>query len=290
MENYLKIVSNVLANGVVKSNRTGIDTIAIPGAEFRHDMQDGFPLLTTKAMPFKVMAAELEFFIKGFTDKAWLQERGCHIWDQWCNPKIIPYGHGKYTRVMMESERDLGPIYGWQWRHFGAQYSGHTGDIKYTAGIDQLKNLVNGIKTNPADRQMIVNAWNPMDLDKMALPPCHWGFQVTVIGDKLNLFWNQRSVDVALGLPFNIASYGLLLYLLAWKTGYRPGHLVGFLGDVHIYKNHIPGLVEQCKRSPYILPNLEVCDSFDSIFDWEYTMINRSNYFCHAPIKFEIAV
>src|SRR3989339_452671 len=232
MKAYLDIVRNILEKGERKANRTGMDTIAIAGAIFEHDMSKGFPMLTTKKVPFKAVASELEFFIKGLTDKKWLQEKNNHIWDEWAHPKKAPYGHDADSKKRMLEERDLGPIYGFQWRHFNAPYT--SWDADYTGqGIDQLSRVIKTLKENPTDRRMIVMAWNPVALPEMGLPPCHYGFQVTVIGKKLNLLWNQRSVDVMLGLPFNIASYALLLHLLAKETGHQEGKLVGFLADTH---------------------------------------------------------
>ena len=288
MEAYLDIIREILENGVKKENRTGVDTIAVAGAMFKHDMSKGFPLLTTKRVPFRLVASELEFFIKGITDKKWLQERNNHIWDEWCNPEIVPYGHDKETKKKMAAERDLGPVYGFQWRHFGAEYKDYKTDYS-GKGIDQLKMVVDKLKEDPQDRRMIISAWNPIAKPKMALPPCHYGFQVTVIDGKLNLLWNQRSVDSALGLPFNIASYALLLHLLAKETGFEEGHLIGFLGDVHIYENHVEGLKEQLKRKPKQLPTINTED-FTSIFDWEYKDSKIEGYESHSHIKFEIAV
>ena len=190
----------------------------------------------------------------------------------------------KETQQKMFEERDLGPIYGYQWRNFGAEYDGFDKDYS-EKGIDQLENLIGALKTNPNDRRMIVSAWNPNQVDEMALPPCHYGFQVTVTDDKLNLMWNQRSVDTALGLPFNIASYGLLLHLLAKETGFGEGRLVGFLGDTHIYENHIEGLGKQLSRVPKDLPNIET-ENFTSIFDWEYTDSKVIGYEPHGQINF----
>jgi len=469
MEQYKNIVRNVLNNGQLKNNRTGIDTIAIAGSMFEHDMSEGFPLLTTKYVPINLVASELEFFIKGLTDKNWLKERNNHIWDE------FSFVDGR-SLLRTEEERkiyqlksnDLGCLYGYQWSKFnsdkriqppnanipykqlintkeplhesqlcGSFYELDTFDkeiliqfketgftkkiskiqfeskvikdpyyLKYynvactgvpdnkhpyieelksiwinmisqcynknskdynmygeagvrvsndwlifeyfledvlnisgskskiedwdnyyldkdiigngfmyskeyckweaiknqskhkntsinhdkrNTGLNQLKTLVSMLKTNPNDRRMIVSAWNPIDLHKMALPPCHYSFQVTVINDKLNLMWNQRSVDVALGLPFNIASYGLLLLLLAKETGFKPGKLIGFLGDVHIYENHIEKLLKQIERHTFPLPEL-IIYKFNSIFDWQYIDIFLGNYDFHPAIKYEIAV
>ncbi len=290
MKAYHDIVQNILDNGIVKEDRTGTGTIAIAGAMFEHDMADGFPLITTKKMPFKVMAAELEFFIKGLTDKEWLKERKCHIWDEWANPQKAPYGHDDASKQRMADERDLGPIYGYQWRHFDAPY--YNFDTDYTdQGVDQLKNVVETLKTKPYDRRMIVSAWNPAMMKQMALPPCHYSFQVTVLDGKVNLMWNQRSVDTMLGLPFNIASYALLLHLLAKETGLGEGKLIGFLGDVHIYKNHFEGAREQMSRdvNTYPLPKIET-ENFSSIWDWKYTDTKVVGYESYPRIKFDIAV
>ncbi|MCX6781883.1 MAG: thymidylate synthase [Candidatus Magasanikbacteria bacterium] len=290
MKAYLDIVKKILETGERKENRTGVDAISIAGAMFEHDMSQGFPLLTTKKMPFKIMAAELEFFIKGLTDKEWLKERKCHIWDEWANPKKVPYGHDEETKAKMAAERDLGPIYGFQWRHFNADYDSY--DTDYTGkGIDQLKQMVDKLKSNPGDRRMIVSAWNPIKIPEMALPPCHYAFQVTVINGKLNLLWNQRSVDTMLGLPFNISSYALLLHLLAKESGLKEGKLVGFLADTHIYVNHLDGAKEQITRDPstYPLPQI-ITDNFTSIFDWKAEDTRLENYQSYPKIEFPIAV
>ena len=188
----------------------------------------------------------------------------------------------------MMNERELGPIYGWQWRNFGARYTAynlpHEGQ-----SLDQLQQVVQTLKTDPDNRRMIVSAWNPLDLSRMALPPCHYSFQVTVINGRLNLLWNQRSVDVALGLPFNIASYGCLLHLLAKESGLNEGKLIGFLGDTHIYDNHIEAIRRQIVREPKTLPQIKT-PNFTSIFDWHYGDTIIENYDPHPAIKFEIAV
>ena len=220
MRTYLDIVKKILDEGKLEETRTGIKAYTIAGAIFEHDMSKGFPLLTTKKTPFKLVASELEFFINGITDKKWLQNKNNHIWDEWAKPQLAPYGHDEESKKKMLEERDLGPIYGFQWRHFNAPYNKFDSD--YTdKGIDQLKKVVETLKTNPRDRRMIVSAWNPLQFNEMALPPCHYSFQVTVIDGKLNLLWNQRSVDTMLGLPFNIASDAILLHLLAKESGLK---------------------------------------------------------------------
>jgi len=288
MKAYLDIVKKILESGVRKTNRTGVDAVTAAGAMFEHDMADGFPLLTTKKVPFRLVASELEFFIRGITDKQWLKEQKNHIWDEWCSPDVVPYGIDEETKAKMMAERELGPVYGWQWRNFGAKYIAFNKPAEGN-GVDQLRRLVQTLKTDPDNRRMIVSAWNPADLSRMALPPCHYAFQVTVINGKLNLLWNQRSVDTALGLPFNIASYGCLLHLLAKEAGLGEGKLIGFLGDTHIYINHINAISLQLLRKPQALPRIKT-ESFKSIFDWHYGDTVIENYDPHPAIKFEIAV
>ena len=288
MKAYLDIVKKILDHGFRKTNRTGTDAMTIAGAMFEHDMAEGFPLLTTKKMPFNMIKSELEFFIRGITDKEWLKEQKNSIWDEWCSPDIVPYANDENTKARMTEERELGPIYGWQWRNFGAKYISHNTPPE-GCGIDQLQKLVQTLKTDPDNRRMIVSAWNPVDLHRMALPPCHYAFQVTVIDGKLNLLWNQRSVDVALGLPFNIASYGCLLHLLAKESGLGEGKLIGFLGDTHIYINHINAISLQLLRKPKALPQIKT-ENFTSIFDWHYGDTIAENYDPHPAVKFEIAV
>ncbi len=290
MKNYLDIVRRILETGEKKQNRTGIDTIAIAGALFEHDMSLGFPLLTTKKVPFRLIASELEFFIRGYTDKKWLQDRNNHIWDEWASPTKAPYSHEPEAKKKMLEERDLGPIYGFEWRHWNAVYQNY--DSEYAGcGIDQLKILIEKIKKDPHDRRLIVSAWNPSAIPQMGLPPCHYGFQVTVINGKLNLLWNQRSVDTMLGLPFNIASYGLLLHLLAKESALAEGKLIGFLGDVHIYENHVEAAKEQLTRDPTLYPLCQVItEPFTSIFDWTYENTRVENYTSYPSIKMAIAV
>jgi thymidylate synthase len=285
---YLDIVTRILERGVPKRNRTGVDALTVAGVLFEHDMAAGFPLLTTKAVPFRLVASELEFFLRGITDKDWLRTRNNHIWDEWCSPDRVPYGHDPDTLRRMREERELGPIYGWQWRHFGAEYVAFDQPPRGT-GVDQLERLVERLAADPDDRRLIVSAWNPVDFPRMALPPCHYCFQVTVTDRRLNLMWNQRSVDVALGLPFNIASYGILLHLLAREAGLEEGRLVGFLGDTHVYQSHVSGLREQLAREPKPLPRLRT-EGRTSIFDWRHEDSVVENYQHHPKITFEIAV
>lgn len=288
MKSYLDIVRKILDEGKRKQNRTGIDTLSVSGAMFEHDMATGFPLITTKKMPFKVIRVELEGFIKGITDKQWYQDRRCHIWDEWCNPKKVPYGHDEETKRRMAEERDLGPIYGFQWRHWNAKYESYDSD--YTGkGIDQLAKMIETAKKAPGDRRMLVNAWNPEALPEQALPPCHYNFQVLVTDGKIDLLWNQRSVDTALGLPFNIASYAILLHLIAKATGLGEGKLIGFLADTHLYVNQLEGAKLQLEREPKPLPRI-VTDHFTTIDEWTGEHTRLEGYESHDKIEFPLAV
>lgn len=289
MKAYLKILDKIVSRGITKKNRTGIDTISITGHMFEHNMEDGFPLLTTKKMGMKNIATELEFFIKGLSNKKWLQERGCHIWDSWCNPEKIPYGHDDETKKRMKEEMDLGRIYGVQWRNWRKIIINEDSKSINIIHKDQLQSVIDKLKTDPFDRRMIVSAWNPVELDKMALPPCHYSFQVLSDGKKIDLLWNQRSCDVPLGIPYNIASYGLLLKLIADTVGMMPGKLIGFLSDVHIYKNQLDGVYTQLKRQPRELPILEFNDSFTNLFEWKCDEFTLLGYDPCERIKFSDA-
>jgi thymidylate synthase len=279
---YFRIVNDILTNGKLKKNRTGIDCLTIAGAMFQHNMSDGFPLLTSRKMPFRSTKVELEFFIKGLRSKKWLQDRGCNYWDEWANPERVPYATDPETKKKMLEEDDLGLVYGTQWRDF------HDADYPWGGEhVDQLKNLVNTLKTNPDDRRMIVTAWNPLALTHMALPPCHYGFQVTVIDGYLNLAWNQRSIDIACNQT--IVTYALLLHLLAKEAGLKEGKLIGFFMDVHAYVPHIEGLKKQLTQETFPSPSIRT-DKFTSIFDWEYTDTELINYQSSPAIKYEVAV
>ena len=233
---YKELLDHILHFGVEKKDRTGTGTKSIFGWQIRHNMKEGFPLLTTKKMAFKTMVTELLWFLRGDTNIKFLHDNDCHIWD------------GDYKKSG-RTDGELGPIYGKQWRNWN--------------GIDQIKNIINDLKTNPDSRRLMVNAWNVGELDQMVLPPCHYGFQCYVRDDKyLSLMWNQRSVDTFLGLPFNIASYGLLLEIIAKEVNMVPDELIGNLGDTHLYLNHIDQAKEQITRTPYELPKLK----FNPIF------------------------
>jgi thymidylate synthase len=276
---YLDHLHNTLSKGVRKTNRTGVDTFVHPyPVMIQHNMNRGFPLLTSKNVAFKPIRVELEGFIKGITDKKWFQDRGCSIWDEWCNPKKVPYSTDPKVQEQMKQENDLGKIYGFQWRNFNSE------------GYDQLKNIVDTLKTNPDDRRMICSAWNPNDLDEQALPPCHWAFELQHVDGKLNLMWHQRSCDSFLGCPFNIASYALLLHLLCLETGLREGVLTGVFNDFHIYENHVESVREQLKRNPVgSFPTIET-KGFTSIFEWENTMTKSVGYNPLPKISASVAI
>ena len=254
-KDYQSLLFDVLSSGVNKTDRTGTGTRSVFGKQIRHDMSDGFPVLTTKKVAWKTMVTELKWFLQGRTDIKYLQDNNCKIWD------------GDYKKSG-RTDGELGPIYGKQWR-----------DIN---GIDQLENLITGLISNPDSRRHLVSAWNVEDLDKMTLPPCHYSFQCYVNDGKLSLMWNQRSADLFLGVPFNISSYGLLLHLLCKETRLEPGELIGSFGDMHLYQNHIEQAKEQLDRDSFELPELKVScyDIYRGDFDAELV-----NYKSHPAIK-----
>ena len=272
--------------GKDKEDRTGTGTISYFGETFRHDMSNGFPLLTTKKMAVKTMMTELKWFLKGDTNIKYLVDNNCHIWD---GDAYKAYPHKdkltqkefinkiktdwEFARVWGE----LGPIYGKQWRNW---FGYDTNVNPYS--VDQISELIKNIKENPSSRRLMVSAWNVGEIDKVVLPPCHYGFQCYVSDGKLSLMWNQRSVDTFLGLPFNIASYGMLLLLLCEETNLKPGELIGSLGDVHLYKNHLEQTHEQIKRDSFKLPTIELSnvDVLNGEFDYEI-----KDYEYHPTIK-----
>ncbi len=300
---YLKLLKDILDNGVNKDDRTGTGTRSIFGRQIRHDMQNGFPLLTTKRMPIKIIATELKWFLKGDTNIKYLVDNNCNIWngDAYKNYVIkvnmqpgVPIGdfltQEEFINKIKTNDEfakkwgELGPIYGKQWRRW-EESDEHIDGESYMMynGIDQIKNLIEQIKTNPYSRRLMVNAWNAGELDKMTLPPCHYGFQMYVRDKKyLSLMWNQRSVDTFLGLPFNIASYGLLLELIAKEVNMIPDELIGNLGDVHLYSNHINQAKEQLSRQPMKLPKLDITNVDTLNGEFDYTVHGYSH---HETIK-----
>jgi thymidylate synthase len=362
---YQNLLQDILDNGITKSDRTGTGTVSIFGRQIRHKMSEGFPLMTTKKMPFKTMVTELLWFLRGDTNIKYLVDNGCHIWDgdaykNYCkshtsppsNPggpllsdnlisvRPIQYTQEEFINKIKTDDEfankwgELGPIYGKQWRNWksasleeqwgygeieghpigGKQYSKFNTNIH----IDQIQNLINDLKTNPDSRRLMVNAWNVGELDQMVLPPCHYGFQVytrelsreeriqiyvnqymdgvgkpagfedaklttrNIPTRAISLMWNQRSVDTFLGLPFNIASYGLLLEIIAKEVNMVPDELIGNLGDTHLYSNHIEQAKEQITRQPYELPSVHVRDG---IFCSSNNDVILENYQSHPTIK-----
>jgi len=275
---YQSLLEDILNNGVVKSDRTGTGTISVFGRQIRHKMSEGFPLLTTKKMHWNSVVVELLWFLRGDTNIKFLLDYDCHIWDGDAykayvdkvrneqqgvqpNSKEAFIAKIKYEPDYANENGDLGPIYGKQWRNWGSDFP-FDEDIKPSQlGVDQIQNLVDQLKTNPDSRRLMVSAWNVEELDYMVLPPCHYGFQCYVReGKYLSLMWNQRSVDTFLGLPFNIASYGLLLEIIAKEVNMIPDELIGNLGDVHLYKNHIEQAREQISRTSFELPSVKITE------------------------------
>ena len=329
---YQALLQDILDNGVRKEDRTGTGTLSVFGRQIRHRMSEGFPLLTTKKMPWKTMVIELMWFLRGSTDIRFLWKNNCSIWDgDWYKKYKTtcsePYALDEIKQKVIDGNHqfhdsmfDLGPVYGHQWRSWGHNQAWENGfgvHLKETQ-IDQIANLIRDLKTNPDSRRLMVSAWNVGELDQMTLPPCHYGFQVytrelslkerlnlasTIIGeekirthednlervDKLNiptraisLMWNQRSVDTFLGLPFNIASYGLLLMMIADEVNMVPDQLIGNLGDVHLYSNHIEQAKEQIQREPMKLPTVHVRDG---IYCSSHSDVLLFDYEPHPAIK-----
>ena len=292
MKAYHDVLRQIIdSDSVWAQNRTGVPAKAIAGAMIQHDMADGFPLLTTKRVPFKLVASELEFFLRGITDKQWLIDRNNHIWDEWARPSKAPYGHDEESKKRMREEMDLGPIYGYQWRHFDGNYSGAGGQEEHTGdgGVDQIQRVIDKLHSDPTDRRMIVSAWNPKQIHDMGLPPCHIMHQINVINGRLNLAWYQRSCDMFLGVPFNIASYALLLHLYAKEAGLKEGILTGFLMDAHIYQNHVEQVQELLSRDERPLPKIAT-EKWNGMLNWSYEDSVIEGYNPHAAIKAEIAV
>ena len=264
MKQYLNLLERIMAEGVEKSDRTSTGTKSIFGHQMRFNLDDGFPLLTTKKLHFKSIVHELLWFLKGDTNVAYLQENGVRIWNEWADP-----------------DGELGHIYGYQWRSWPDYNGGH---------IDQIQQAVDMIKNNPDSRRIIVNAWNVADLDKMNLPPCHMFFQFYVANGRLSLQMHQRSADCFLGVPFNIASYALLLLMMAHVTGLKAGDFVHTLGDAHIYSNHLEQVETQLQRAPRDLPHVVLNKEVNSIFDFKYEDIVLTDYNPWPHIAGKVAV
>lgn len=264
MRQYLDLLQDILDNGVDRGDRTGTGTRGVFGRQMRFDLSQGFPMLTTKKLHLRSIIVELLWFLRGETNVKWLQERGVSIWDEWADP-----------------DGELGPVYGKQWRSWAAP-DGRT--------IDQIAWVKNEISQNPNSRRLVVSAWNPADVDRMALPPCHCLFQFFVADGKLSCQLYQRSADVFLGVPFNIASYALLTILMAKATKLEPGEFVHSFGDVHLYANHFEQARLQLQRQPKLLPGLELNPSKSDLFGWDYEDFTLTNYVSDAHIKAPVAV
>ena len=264
MKQYLTLLKHVLENGVEQQDRTGTGTISTFGYQMRFDLTEGFPLLTTKKLHTKSIIHELLWFLRGETNVKSLQEVGVNIWNEWAN-----------------EQGELGPVYGAQWRAWPTANG---------SSVDQLSNLIKEIKINPYSRRHIISAWNVGEIEKMALPPCHTMFQFYVAQGKLSCQLYQRSADVFLGVPFNIASYALLLVMVAHVTDLQVGEFIHTFGDVHVYKNHIDQAKLQLQREPYALPKLAVIRKVSSIFDFSYEDFELKDYQSHPHISAPVAV
>jgi thymidylate synthase len=264
MQQYLDLLKHIKENGTQKSDRTGTGTISVFGYQMRFDLQKGFPLLTTKKVHLKSITYELLWFLNGDTNIKYLHDNKVSIWDEWA-----------------DANGNLGPVYGYQWRHW------KTPDGRE---IDQIANLIEGLKKNPDSRRHIVSAWNVADVDQMALPPCHTMFQFYVANGKLSCQLYQRSADVFLGVPFNIASYALLTMMVAQVTGYEPGEFVHTLGDAHLYLNHLQQVDLQLSREPRSLPQMILNKDVKDIFSFQYSDFELQGYDPHPGIKADISV
>ena len=276
MRQYLDALRTVLDQGTVSTDRTGTGTISHFGMQCRYPLSEGFPLVTTKKLHLRSIIHELLWFLSGDTNIRYLKENGVSIWNEWA-----------------DENGDLGPVYGHQWRHFPkiSRVVADDQEPKLLLGeVDQIAELVEAIRTTPDSRRLIVSAWNPGDIAKMALPPCHTRWQVRILGGKLHLQLYQRSADMFLGVPFNIASYALLLAMLAHVTGYEQGDFIHTIGDAHIYSNHMEQVQTQLSRTPHPLPKLRFTRKVDSIFDFRFEDFEFLDYAPDPAIKAPVAV
>lgn len=264
MKQYLELLDHVLKDGVVKKDRTGTGTISVFGYQMRFGLEDRFPLLTTKKLNLRSIIYELLWFISGNTNIRYLTDNGVKIWNEWA-----------------DSDGNLGPVYGYQWRSWPAADG---------RGIDQLSNVISSIQKSPDSRRHIVSAWNVGELDKMALPPCHILFQFYVSNGKLSCQLYQRSADIFIGVPFNIASYSLLTVMIAQVTGLKPGEFIHTLGDAHIYLNHVEQVKLQLTRQPFPLPKMQLNTSVSDVFNFRFEDFTIVDYVAHPHIKGDISV
>ena len=264
MRQYLDLMRHVLENGTRKEDRTGTGTLSVFGYQMRFDLSQGFPLVTTKKVHLRSIIHELLWFLKGETNIRYLKENGVSIWDEWA-----------------DENGDLGPVYGAQWRSWPTPGGG---------SIDQIAQLVEQIRNTPDSRRLLVSAWNPAEVERMALPPCHCLFQFYVAEGRLSCQLYQRSADIFLGVPFNIASYALLTLMIARVTGLQPGEFIHTFGDAHLYANHLDQVKTQLSRSPFPLPDMQLNPDVGSLFDFVYDDFSLQQYQCHPHIKAPVAV
>lgn len=285
-EEYLNLIRKIMKKGKVRDDRTGVGTISIFGAQMRFSLRDQFPLLTTKRTFWRGVAEELIWFIQGNTNAKDLSDKNVRIWDANGSREFLD------SRGLNKNEEgDLGPVYGFQWRHFGAEY-GACKDDYGGKGVDQLKQVIDMIRNDPNSRRIIMSAWNPVDIPKMALPPCHVMCQFYVNDGELSCQLYQRSADMGLGVPFNIASYALLTYMIAAITNLKPGDFVHTIGDAHVYKNHVEPLQKQLEREPKPFPklNFKRMEEIKEIDDFKFEDFELVGYKCHPTIKMDMAV
>jgi thymidylate synthase len=266
---YKKLIEQCL-EGTLRPTR-GVPAFSILGVTIRHDMSLGFPATTLRALPFKSVAIETDFYLKGLTDKKWLKDRGCNFWSHWSSPTS-------------DDEHDLGPIYGFEWRNWGKKYRNES-----SVGIDQLKNLISEIKTNPESKRLVVTQWNPTNMEHCSIPPCPFAFQILKYGNTLNMVFYQRSVDVCLGLPNDFAQYALLLQLICNQTGYIPGEVVGMFGQAELYENHLENAKELLKRDIKKYPQL-IIDTKINMNNFNYLDASLEDYQHHKKLNFKISV
>lgn len=314
MQNYIQLLEDILQNGATKGDRTGTGTVSVFGRQLRFDLQEGFPLLTTKRVPFRLVASELLWFLRGDTNLKFLLEHQNNIWNEWPfkrwiesedydGPDMTNFGLRSQTdpefKAVYDAEMEkfkeriltddsfakqygeLGPVYGAQWRKW---------ESKNGSFVDQMTNVVEQIKHNPNSRRLLVSAWNPGEVDNMALPPCHYAFQFYIADGKLSLMWQQRSVDTFLGLPFNIASYALLTHMVAAQCDLKVGELIFSGGDVHLYSNHMEQAKILIDRTPKPLPTLKLKRKPETVFDYTMDDFELEGYDPHPTIKADIAV
>lgn len=270
---YKNLIRESIDDGIIRPTRSGVNAYSLIGKTLEHDMNDGFPLLTLRKMPEKSMRVETEFYLKGYTDKAWLTDRGCNFWNSWANNS--------------ENPNDLGPTYGFEWRNWNAEYTG-IGDYS-GKGIDQISYVLNELKTNPESKRLVVSQWNISDVPKQTIPPCPFAFQLLKYGENLNLIFYQRSGDLCLGVPNDFAQHALILHLICKESGYKPGKVIAMFGQTELYENHLEGAQTLLSRENGVLPHIKT-DGFTDLFSWSYTDTKFINYKPQEKILFPIAI